>query len=189
VSAVGFDNTFLSILLNPKARIPEDPATGQPLSAAKQRAEFLVAKLSKARQKVILPAPAVSELLTAIGPTSQEYLSIISRRRMFSVAAFDMLAAVELAVLNREIFLEQDVKNNAEPYQKVKFDRQILAILRVCNADTIYTDDVGLAKRAKLCGITPVSTSSLPIPDDEKQLQIVFEQHDTLPEVQDGEET
>jgi hypothetical protein len=188
VSIVGFDNTFLSILLNPNSRIPEDPATGQPITFAKKRAEFLVARLSKARQKVILPAPAISELLTAIGPTSQDYLSIVSRRRMFSVAPFDTLSAIELAMLNRDIFLEKDVKSGAEPWQKVKVDRQILAILKVCRADAIYTDDAQMAKRARLCGIAPVSTCTLPLPENDKQLEIAFEQHEAIPEATDDTE-
>jgi len=102
VKPVGFDNTFLSILLNPHAGIPLDPATGQPVLMAKQRAEFLVETLGRARQKVIIPTPAVSELLTVIGPDAQQYLTIIARSRLFELASFDARCAIELALLNRE---------------------------------------------------------------------------------------
>ena len=35
MNPVGFDNTMLSILLNPASRIPIDPATGHPVTMAK----------------------------------------------------------------------------------------------------------------------------------------------------------
>ena len=54
---VGFDNTFLSILLNPSAGVPLDPVTKQPVLGARRRAEHLVETLGKNRQKVIIPTP------------------------------------------------------------------------------------------------------------------------------------
>ena len=63
---VGFDNTMLSLLLNPNAMAPRDPSTGQQIEMAKRRAEHLVEMPGKGRRKIIIPTPAVSELLTAI---------------------------------------------------------------------------------------------------------------------------
>jgi hypothetical protein len=124
---VGFDNTLLSILLNPNGRIPLDPTTGKPIADAKRRAEYLVEKLEKSRQKIIIPTPAVAELLTAIGPDAQQYFSIIARSRLFELASFDLRCAIELAILNRDIFASSDPKNPHEAYQKVKIDRQLIA--------------------------------------------------------------
>jgi hypothetical protein len=146
---VGFDNTLLSILLNPNGKIPPDPATGQPVTMAKRRADHLVETLGKSRQKVILPPPACAELLTAIGPDAQEYISIVSRSRLFEVAAFDARCAIELAILNRDVFSVHDPKTPGEAYQKVKVDRQIIAIFKVAGVEFVYTDDDGMAKRAR----------------------------------------
>ena len=49
---VAFDNTMLSILLNPEGDIPNDPATGAPVVEAKARAEF-----------VLIPIPEVAKQL------------------------------------------------------------------------------------------------------------------------------
>ena len=87
---VGFDNTFLSILLNPNGNIPSDPTTGKPVVMAKRRAEFLVDILGKTRQRIVIPTPAAAELLTAIGPTAQQYFDIVARSRLFEVASFDI---------------------------------------------------------------------------------------------------
>jgi len=108
---VGFDNTMLSILLNPSGRIPIDPESGQPVLMAKRRAEYLVETLGKARQKIIIPTPAAAELFTAIGPNAQQYLDIIARSRLFEIASFDLRCAIELACLNRETFATLDPKN------------------------------------------------------------------------------
>ena len=71
---VGFDSTILSILLNPKARIPSDPATGRPPDLAKERVQGLVGRLQKEKQKIIIPAPVTAEILTVVGPASADYL-------------------------------------------------------------------------------------------------------------------
>jgi predicted nucleic acid-binding protein len=179
---VGFDNTFLSILLNPNGQIPLDPQTGQPVVMARQRAESVVEALGKSRQKIVLPTPAIAELLTAIGPDAQQYVSIIGRSRLFELASFDPRCAIELACLNRDVFSIHDPKTGAEPYQKVKIDRQIIAILKVAGVETVYTDDEGFAKRARLCGMIPVSTAELPLPSENRQRKLAFDAPDEIPE-------
>lgn len=184
---VAFDNTMLSILLNPDGDVPNDPQTGAPVTEAQARAEAVVQSIQKSKRKIILPAPACAELLTAIGPDAQQYLNIVSRSRVFEIGSFDARGAAELALLNRDTFKLHDSKNRAEPYQKRKVDRQIIAIAKVYGATELYTDDIGLAKRARMCGITPVSIAEIPIPEAAKQLPLALEEHDPIPEVRDGE--
>lgn len=117
---VGLDNTFLSLLLNPTGSVPLDPNTGQPIEFARRRAEFVVEMLGKTRQKIIIPTPAIAELLTVIGPDAQQYYDIIAGSRLFQIAPFDLKCAIELAILNRTIFAPYDPKNHTEPYQKNK---------------------------------------------------------------------
>lgn len=181
MNAVAFDNTMLSILLNPNGRIPFVEGTQTPVDLAIVRAEHAVATLQKQRRKIIIPAPACAELLTAIGPTAQQYINTVSRSRIFDIGNFDARAATELALLNRDTFHHQDQNNGAEPYQKIKVDRQIIAICRVYGVTEIYTDDKGLAKRANLCGITPIKIAECPIPDSARQGSLRLEQHEELP--------
>jgi predicted nucleic acid-binding protein len=182
MSAVAFDNTMLSILLNPDGRIPYVEGTATPVDLAKDRAEHVVATIQKQRRKIIIPAPACAELLTAIGPTAQQYINLVSRSRIFEIGNFDARGAAELALLNRDTFHHQDRNNGAEPYQKIKVDRQIIAICRVHGVTEIYTDDKGLAKGAALCGITPIKIADCPIPDSARQGRLKLEQHEELPE-------
>jgi hypothetical protein len=185
---VGFDNTMLSILLNPNGGLPAD-ANGQPVVMPKRRAEYLVESLGKSRQKIIIPTPASAELLTAIGPDAQQYFDIIARSRLFEVASFDSRCAIELAFLNRGVFAAGDPKNSNEAYQKIKLDRQIIAIFKVAGVEDVYTDDAGLAWRARLCNLNPIATWQLGLPTDDRQLKIDYDAPDGIPEpVDDPEE-
>jgi predicted nucleic acid-binding protein len=184
---VAFDSTMLSTLLNPNASVPNDPATEKAVESPRERVEGLVVQLAKDRQKIIIPAPVTAEILTLIGPTNTDYLSIINRSRVFEVVPLDDKAAVELAFLNRDVFAGRDRKSKAQPYQKVKVDRQILAICKVAGCDTLYTDDKSLIGCAKLCGIDTLRLCDLPIPESARQHQLDLEPHEELPEIEDDE--
>ncbi|MCA3299260.1 MAG: hypothetical protein ING28_14200 [Roseomonas sp.] len=184
---VGFDTTMLSLLLNPHSKPPEDPRSQKPVTFPKKRAVYLLACIQKEKGKIIVPTPAVAEILTVIGPEAQAYFDIIAQNRLFDVAAFDPKAAIELAILNRDVFSTTDRKNNLEPYQKIKIDRQILAILKSRGVSEIYTDDVGLSNRARLCGITPIGIAELRLPPDEQQMKLEFEGHEEIPQAEQPE--
>jgi predicted nucleic acid-binding protein len=186
VSSVAFDNTFLSILLNPNGSIPYLKGTSTPVDLAKERAESVIAQIQKARRKIIIPAPACAELLTAIGPDAQQYINLISRSRVFEIASFDARCATELALLNRDTFKHQDQANGLDTYQKRKVDRQIVAICKVNGVTEIYTDDNGLASRARLCGITPIAIEEVPVPDTARQGKLQLEQHEEIPRPDEG---
>ena len=179
---VAFDSTMLSTLLNPGVGVPNDPKTGKPIEWARERVQGLVVTLQKESVKIVIPAPVTAEILTLIGPTNTEYLSIINRSRVFEVVPLDEKAAFELAFLNRDVFAARDRKNKFQPYQKLKVDRQILAICKVAGCDTLYTDDKNLIGSAKLCGIATVRLCDLPIPESARQGKLDLEPHDELPE-------
>ncbi len=177
---IAIDATTLSILLNPNARLPNDPATGQPIDLGRERIQGFISQAEKDRRKLVIPTPATAELLTAIGPTSADYIRVVNRKAVFEVRAFDEVAAIELAFLNRDIFGALDEKNGLEPWQKMKIDRQIIAIAKVANCEKILTEDEGLGNRARLCDIEPLKLADLPIPDSAKQGQL-WEEHEEIP--------
>jgi predicted nucleic acid-binding protein len=183
VRPIVIDATTLSILLNPSARLPIDPATNAPVDLGRERILGFIAQVEKERRKLVIPTPVTAELLTAIGPTSADYIRVINRKAVFEVRSFDEVAAVELAFLNRDIFASLDQKNGLEPWQKMKVDRQILAIAKVADCEKIMTEDNGLANRARLCGIEPISIKDLPIPDSAKQGELKLEDHEEIPAV------
>ena len=144
----------------------------------------MVRRLNRARQKTIIPTPVTAEILTAIGPTSPDYLRIINKARIFDARPFDELAAFELAFLNRDIFKKQDATGGLDNRQKVKVDRQILAICRVAGCDTIYTDDTNLQNRARMCDIKAFGVADLAVPASALQGELELEQHEEIPEAE-----
>ncbi len=97
-----FDNNFLSLLLHPNSRPPLDPATGKPLERARERIEQLCVDLQERRDKIGIPAPALSEFLILAGDAGPDYLQAIDGSSVFRVLPFDQRAAIELAAMELE---------------------------------------------------------------------------------------
>ncbi len=54
---------------------------------------------------------------------------------------------------------------SSAPWQKVKVDRQVIAIARVEGATHIYADDHNLTAFARQLGMEALSTWDLPVPE------------------------
>ncbi|HEV3333294.1 MAG TPA: hypothetical protein VG096_20040 [Bryobacteraceae bacterium] len=92
---VGLDASFISLLLHAKPRPPLDPKTKQPVKKAKEKIEYLINSLEKTREKILLPTPALSEVLALAMDSASEYLAEITATYGFEIAGFDEVAAVE----------------------------------------------------------------------------------------------
>ena len=99
---VGLDADFLSLLLHPNPRIPLDPSTGKPVERAKERVKHFIATLEKTREKIIIPTPALSEVLVLATDRASEYLTELTTSYGFEIAPFDQVAAVEAAIATAE---------------------------------------------------------------------------------------
>ncbi len=147
-----FDATVLSLLLHPGAKPPQD-SKGDPIERAPERVDHLVRTLEEKRTKIIVPTPALSELLVLAGPDGAKYLAEINKRSCFKVSDFDQRAAVEAAIQIRNAMKEGDKRAGiVATWAKVKFDRQIVAIARVEGVETIYSDDGDVERVRKGCG-------------------------------------
>jgi predicted nucleic acid-binding protein len=163
---IAVDNTLLTLLLHPSARPPQDPSTGLPVSDLRDRIDLLIETLDRDRDQIIIPAPVLSEFLILAGKDGPKYLNEINRKGIFRVEAFDTRAAVELAAIELTIKrTKADKRDGAQgTWAKVKFDRQIVTIAKVNRATKIYSDDEGVEKFAKRCGIPVVKTWEMPLP-------------------------
>lgn len=165
-----FDANFLLLLLDPGVDIPVDPATGLPLSRAQDRIEHLLATLSQQRETIGIPTPVVAEVLVHAGSAGQQYLAAISNSSRFRILPFDLCAAVEVAAMTAMAIANGDKRaGSTDRWQKVKVDRQIAAIGIVERASTIYADDVGVVRLAKVAGMAAVSSWDLPLPPEDPQ--------------------
>jgi len=180
---VVMDASTLLLLFDPQAKPPKDETTGQPLEKCKERIDLLVQDLSEQKTVILIPTPALSEILIVSKTDTDraQIIAAISKSRVFRVQPFDEAAAIEVAKLT-----DVDIQSNRElsPVEtkaKIKYDRQIIAIAKVNGVKIIYSDDTALCKKAFANGITAIKTSELPFPQEPPQLelQLIGKENDT----------
>jgi len=138
--------------------------------------EYLVATLTRQKEKIIVPTPALSELLVRAGEAGPEYLQILNGTAAFKATDFDQRAAVGVAAATREALEAGDKRGGSDStWAKVKFDRQIVAIARVEGASVIYSDDEDIAKFSRDLGLTVIPVRDLPLPPEDAQRALPLE--------------
>lgn len=164
------DSSALALLINPDSAPPNDPKTGSAVLKSHERIRGFVNGLS-ANDTLIIPTPVLAELLVKAENDAPQLLEQLQGQARLRVRPFDERAAVELAMMTREALSAGDKRGGSQQsWQKVKFDRQILAIARVAEATYLYADDIELVNFARSVGVEAVSTWDLPIPEETKNL-------------------
>lgn len=167
---VVFDTSTIVLALDPQARPPTHPDTGVPVERCKERVEYLLARLSKARTMILIPTPVLTEYLVKAGPNKQAMIERFTNSKNFEIGPFDVRAAIETAELLGDPDLLKKELDEKTTKAKLKFDRQILAIAKTRGASPIYTDDVPLANLARSNGVAAVMTWEIPLPPADPQI-------------------
>jgi predicted nucleic acid-binding protein len=170
---VVIDATNLLLFIRPETPVPPAP-DGRPIEKPKERIEYLIQRLDKAKTKVIVPTPALSEALVRAGAAaSQQIIERLQKYAVFSIEPFDTRAAIEVAAMTRKA-LDSGKKRgeSSATWAKVKYDRQIVAIARVCGATAIYSDDGDIKVLAKDAKISVIALCDLPLPPEKAQLDL-----------------
>ena len=171
-----FDSTMLLPMLWPEVPAPIDPSTKNPIENMRERVDFLIQRLEKDRTKIIIPTPALSEILVRAGRAGPQYLAQINSTSVFRTAPFDERAAVEVAAMTRSALDSGDKRGGAEgTWAKIKYDRQIVAIAKVQGATTIYSDDSGVKTLGNGIGLTVIRLFDLPLPPEDPQTSLDLE--------------
>lgn len=158
-----FDATALLLLLEPDASPPLDPETGVPMTDVAARIKFLVDTLEEQRETIVIPTPALSEVLVHAGDAGPVYLEILNGSRCFRIEPFDQRAAVELAAMTREAMAAGDLRAGTDATRaKLKFDRQIVAIALTRGETTVYSDDGDIARLGRPLGLEVIPSHALP---------------------------
>ena len=166
---VALDATVLAVLLDPQATVPRHPDTNAPLTNALDRISGLVARLTAANHEILIPTPALSEVLVKVDEP-QALLNRVAKDPIFRVAPFGIRAAMEAAEMTRNAIESGGKRGKAKgPWSKVKVDRQIVAIARVHGAETIYSDDGDVRSLGEEVGIAVTRIADLPLPTASSQ--------------------
>ena len=157
-----FDANFLVYWLDADATPPEAPRTQLPISDLKKRVASAITQIRLAGDELVIPTPVLSEYLVGADNAGAARLAAIKSHTWTRIADFDEHAAVELAALNRTAIAGGNKRAGvSEPWQKVKLDRQIVAIAKMEKQEVIYSEDEGLRKFAELAGIKAYSLADL----------------------------
>jgi hypothetical protein len=144
-TTVAVDASFLGALLDQRARraVPQGP----------DAIVDLIDNLSVQKAKVIVPTPALAEVLTHAPTVAQAYLGLVKRCACFQIRPFDDKASMELVRL----------LGTSHPAMKelLNFDRQIVAIARAYGATVLYADDEKVVQFATECGLPAVRFKEL----------------------------
>lgn len=163
--AVVFDTSFLIALLDPNAE-------------GDARLSFLLQMLDRSRTTILIPTPALCEVLIGARDTAPEYLRVITGQSRLRVVPFDERAAVEAAAAHRDALRAGDKKEGARSWMKVKFDRQIVAIAKVEGATAIYSNDHDIKRFAARDAIEVISFEELLLPPDVPQRDLFLDDRD-----------
>jgi predicted nucleic acid-binding protein len=167
---VAFDASVLIYVLDEQAKAPTDPATGAPVDRCKERVFHLIASLQRQNAKIVIPTPALGEVLVRAIKAGPEFLRILSGSRRFVVASFDERAAVEFAARQAER-ASTERRGVGAARVKAKFDDQIVAISAVHGVETIYSDDADI--KALVAGrVAVVGIAELSLPPESAQTEL-----------------
>lgn len=156
---VAFDSTYLIDLFNPKL-------------AGDQRAalDHLIHDLSKARVRILIPSPCLTELLIRAGKARDQYVQRLGNASSFEVIPFDRRAATECALLLEDAWDSKSQRDITRT--KFKFDWMIVACAASRGVQKIYTDDDDILRCAAQVGIQAIAQKNLMVPSESRQLRI-----------------
>jgi len=172
---VVIDATILMLFLRPDVGVPTGPGK-VPIDRPIERINFLVDRLQKAKARIILPTPVLSEVLVRVeARVAQQLVERISTHAVFRIEPFDVRAAIEVAIMTRNTIdggRHPKRRDSQATWAKLKYDRQVVAIAKVAQAKTIYSDDSDIRSIAKREGIEVIGLADLPLPPEDPQLRL-----------------
>ena len=159
MAGVVFDSTFLIDLFNPRLKGDKRAAL-----------DHLISDLSKARSRIYVPSPCLTELLIRAGKARDQYVQQLGNSIAFEVIPFDRRAATECALILSQAWDANSQRSVSRT--KFKFDWMIVACAVSRNATQIYSDDGDIARCAAQVAMRVVKQSELPVPSESRQMRI-----------------
>jgi predicted nucleic acid-binding protein len=154
---IAFDTTFLTLMLIPSAQ--------HEIEDARERVEFLISDIHGNGEKILIPTPALSEILIRSGNARNAIIQELTKAAKFVIAPFDLRSALELSLMSDAAISKADKKAGIkDTWAKVKFDRQIVSIAKTFGARIIYSEDHSLRATADREGLTAYGVCDIKMP-------------------------
>jgi predicted nucleic acid-binding protein len=134
------------------------------------RIEHFLDTVEKMKSQIIIPMPAMAEYLVRADEAGIVSMNELERKKHFLIAPFDRAAAFECALLDRAALGAGDKKDGAiDPWQKVKIDRQIVAIGKANGARLVISGDAAVRSNAIRIGMDARTVHDLELPQSARQ--------------------
>jgi predicted nucleic acid-binding protein len=138
------------------------------------RIEHFIERVEKAKAKVVFPMVAVAEFLVGADLAGVEFLNTLDRKAHILMADFNRAAAFELAQIDRAAIGSGDKKDESEePWQKIKIDRQIVAIGKAQGAQLVISNDKNVRNNALRVNVQAMKIQDLMLPESARQMNLV----------------
>ena len=129
----------------------------------------------KAKSKIVFPMPAIAEFLVGADLAGVEFLNRLDRKTFVVMADFNRAAAFELAQIDRAARNMGDKKDETiAPWQKIKVDRQIVAIGKSLGAALVISGDGSVRNNALRIGMVGMTIQELELPEAAKQQKLAL---------------
>lgn len=161
---VAFDSSVLIDLMNPHLE-----------GDHRAKIDDLVQTLKQQRARILIPSPALAEVMIYADQARENYYAKMSKSPLFQIASFDGRAAVECSIMLEEALTKRE--RGAITKTKFKFDWQIVAIAKCRGADIIYAEDGDIERCALRAGVRFQKPSDLPVPAWARQVSLFDQPH------------
>lgn len=139
------------------------------------RISHFIAEIERQRCTLVVPMPALAEYLVGADVAGLESLNVFERKTHVLLSSFDRTAAYECANLDSAALGRGDKKDGADAaWQKIKVDRQIVAIGKANGAQLVISQDKGVRTTALRVGMQCISIEELPLPPGAAQQKLDF---------------
>lgn len=156
------DANFLMLLFEPDA-LPHVDRGGD-------RVRRLIDDLTKSRETIMIPAPAIAEVVAGRVDRVDEIVAEIRTYRVLEVQPFDQVIAIETGILIRR-WLDGIPQQDRREGDRIsmKYDAQIAATALTRRARAICTDDRNYGVWLEGTGIEILKLAELNLPPDPPQ--------------------
>lgn len=139
----------------------------------RRRLTHFLQRVEKARARLVIPTPALAEYLVYADQASLDSIEILERKSFIFIAPFDRAAAYECGQLNAAAIGRGDKRDGRkDAWQKIKVDRQIVAIGKANGTQAFISDDDDVHAIAKRIGIRTMNVRDLELPVSQGELKL-----------------
>ncbi len=138
-----------------------------------RRLAHLFGQAEKAKSKLIIPMPALAEYLVRADQAALAVLEGLERKTFIVIAPFDRASAFECSQLDASAIGRGDKRDGQkDAWQKIKIDRQIVAIGKTHGTQWYVSDDDGVRATAMRIGVRSSRVAELPLPVTQGELRL-----------------